>query len=404
MTHKKKMLRNLTPENIHKVKTLLELSSDTEPQTDEWFGIQSQLTHHLWYLYPRFDPLKELRVAYFNSGIFDLAIHVIDAENGSYAPEVCEGCWALLGCAIVASDKNEKDNLETITRGVEIGLIELCVKELSYRPLRFDGRLARRAFLAVLNPSTYSIFINRVVNSGAPRVCLDLIRENGDLQNPTTRAIIDQAFITLSFIARYDLDTIKNLPDIVNVAQPYVQYLTREPGEDASMILLGFNATRLLLRISGKEKCSQVIEQNPIILEFYPSHLRKVLDVGPSKSYSLYSRYWKLVALALDVALIASADNINLQLLVPLCPIVVEMMVYHYKDDYDILRYGLIFLGHVIRNAACRSTLVESSSSSDDDDNSNRVQMIQEIIQSDCTLEKEMAALLFDFVSKLNPI
>jgi hypothetical protein len=372
---------NLTPPNIKKVKDLLEVANKNVPGSTVWHDVENKLEDLMW-SFRVVDAPKVDRLKYYSSGIFDAVIPIINADAGKHVNEVLHGAWSMVDSAMGSSEINEQDKIETLTKGVELGFIELAVRELRFRPLRYNGKLMDMAFLALQNTAPYSNFTNRLLSSRAPLACLDLIREGGDLENETERGNLSTAIIVLNSIAGRDVEPIKDLPGVVDAVKPYLPLLTQEGNND--VIMLGFRVARLLIRLYGKDESSKVILENPVILEFYPKFMRKVMDVGATKNYLLYNSYWKLVGIALDLSLISKSDT-NKELLVPIVPLMLEMMALHHNGDRDLLRYGVIFLSQVSFDESCLIQLQKDKP---------RIKIIQGIILSDKEHDKETLSLL----------
>jgi hypothetical protein len=372
---------NLTTTNIKKVKALLDVANKNEPGNAAWNDAENKLYDLLW-SFDESGGLKPTRLKYYNSGIFDLLTPIILDKEVKHTNDVFEASWSLINRGMGANDSNEQDNIVTITKGVELGFIELAVRELRFRPLRYDGNLMNRAFLALTSTAIRSNFTNRVVSSGAPLACLELIREGGNVENEITRSNLTSAIGTLNNLTRFNIDAIKVLPGVVDAVKPFLPLLTRE-GND-NMVMLGFSAAKLIIRLYGKDDSSKVILENPVILEFYPKAMRKVMDIGAVKNYLLYNSYWKLAGVALDLSLISQSDT-NKQLLAPIVPLMLEMMALHHNGDRDVLRYGIIFLSQVSFDESCLAQLQKDKP---------RIKVIQGIILSDKEHDKETLSLL----------
>jgi hypothetical protein len=372
---------NLTPANIQKVKALLEVVNKNVPGNIAWNDAETNLDDLLLSFWQDDTP-KGVRLKYYSSGIFELLIPIIQADTGKHTNLVLESAWTLIECGMVTSGINEQDKLETVTKGVELGFVELAVRELRFRPLRYNGELMARAFIVLTSTGTRSNFTNRLVSAETPLASLELIREGGDLENETTRSNLTDAFSTLSSIASFNVEPIKVLLDVVDAVKPYLPLLARE-GND-NIILLGFFAARLLIRLYGKDDSSKVIVENPVILDFYPKAMRKVMDVGVAKHYDLYGSYWTLAGVALDFSLISMSDT-NKQLLVPVVPLMLEMMALHHNGDRKLLRHGVVFLSQVSFDESCLIQLQK---------NRPRIKVIQGIILSDKEHDKETLSLL----------
>jgi hypothetical protein len=376
-----KSIKNLTPANIKKVKELLATANKNEPGSTAWNDAENQLKNLYLSFWEDDTRLKATRMKYYSSGIYESVISTIQGDPGKHTDEVLFNAWLMIECGMV-TDVNEQDNLETVTKGVELGFIELAVRELRFRPLRYEGKIMDRAFIVLSNTGTRSNFTHRVISSGVPLACLELIREGGNVENETTRSILDGAISTLNSIASFSVEPIKVLPGLVDAVKPYLPLLAHEGSGE--MISLGFDASRLLIRLYGKDDSSKVILENPVILDFYPKFMRQLMDVGAAKNYKLYGAYWKLAGVALDLSLISKSDT-NKQLLVPIVPLMLEMMALHHNGNRELLRYGVIFLSQVSFDESCLSQLQKDKP---------RIKIIQGIILSDKEQDKETLSLL----------
>jgi hypothetical protein len=384
---------NLTPDNITKVKTLVEIANINDPTTTEWDDAERTIKDLLLSFWLQTDPPKDVRLAYYNSGIFDLVISVIKAEAGTHSFGVLHAAWLLINTTMTCADPNMTDSIETLQKGIELGFLELAIRELRFRPLRHNGSLVKTAFIAITNPSNFSYFTNHVISSGAPVACLELIRQGGNVEHATTRRNLTDAIISLNNLARFNANSVIHiLPDAVDVVKPYLPLLTHIGNDD--VVVLGFFAAGLLIRLYGKDDTSNVISENPLILEFYVQFMRDVMDVGPTHNYELYNLCWTLADITFDLSLISMCDA-NKQLLVPIVPLAVEMMALHHNGDRDGLHYGIMFLSQVSFDESC---LVELKR------NRERVKIIQDIILSDKDQDKETLSLLSVVMNAVFPL
>jgi hypothetical protein len=377
---------NLTPTNIEKLKQLLQTSITNPPNTPPWIEAESEIQNILWNVSER-GGLKPTRLKYYTSGIYHLMIPMILAEQGKHEDDSLEAAWSILNRGMGINNINEQDNIETVTKGIELGFIELAVRELRFRPLRYGGKLMTFAFLALTNSALYPNFTNRVIASGAPLACLELIREGGDVENPTMLYNLSSAIGTLNNITRFKREYIQGLPGISDAIRPYLPLITREAQDN--MVLIGFNAARLLIRIHSKDDSSKILMENPVILEFYPKFMRKLLNIGIANNYYLHRTYWKLAGLALDLSFISMSNTNNKQQLVPIIPLVLEMMVFHHNGDRELLYHGVIFLSQVVQDEVCLVELQKDPA---------LIKNIKNIILSDREHDKEIVSLLADIV------
>jgi hypothetical protein len=396
----------LTPTNVQKAKLLIQRSNQHQPNSIPWNDIQVQLYSLLASVRsPQRNPLKSTRLLYYSSHIYeDVVIPILKAEPGKHLDYTLENAWFLIAHGMAAPEKLDRDNIETLRKGVELGFIDLAVRELSFNPLRYNGRLMDFAFLAITSPAAYFELSVHVVSSGALPACLELIRNSrgGDLHSRIVRDNLTCSIRTLNSVMRYYANAVRGLVGVIEAVQPYLSLLARHDqhqqqqqqqqqlnDEDGhSLIMLGFSSARLLIRASNSQDVSQIIRDNPFLLTFYPKLMRQVMDVGISNNYNLYSLFWVLAGICLDVSILAISYD-DTDALVSICPLIIEMMVYHHHGDYDLMKYGLIFLSTVIRKNSiqCLQQIIQQKI---------QLQLLGEIILSDYTFDKETVSLLRD--------
>jgi hypothetical protein len=379
-------IKNITPTAINQLKQSLQIANKNEPGSTAWNNAENKLARLLYSFWQEPDPPKLIRLKYFKSGIFEEIIkEIISAQESKHTNRTLDNAWSLINCCMAVPDINEQDKVETLAKGVELGFIELALRELRFRPLRYEGKLLARAFTVLCNTAAYSNFTNRLISNGTPLACLELIREGGNLENEIIHSNLNSAIRTLNNLSRFNVDVVKVLPGIVDAVQPYLLLLTRDEGDD-DMIMFGFRVARLLIRLYGKDDSSKVIMENPAILEFYPTFMRKLMDVGHAKNYDLYGSYWNCANITFDLSLISMSDT-NKQLLVPVIPLMLEMMALHHYGDCDLLWYGVMFLSQVLLDELCLAELKN---------NKKRIKAVHEIISSDKEHGKETVSLLKD--------
>jgi hypothetical protein len=382
----------ITPSTVKKINDVLELVNKMEPHSTSWYEVEIKLENSLWRLRPAKAPTKEIRLQYYSSGIFELIFLIIKSIPGKHTDGVLEAAWGVGQNGVIVPDVHEKDNIETLTKGVELGFVELAVRELSFRPLRCGGVLMDYAFSALANPASYSNFTNHLIEKGVPRTCLQLIRDGGNILDEITRSNLTRAIRTLNNIARFNVESIRMLPGLVDAVKPYLRLLRRHDegnDDDDDMIMLGFTVSKLLIKVYGKDDSSKIIMENPIILDFYPKFMRQVMDIGVNNNYKLFNTLWVLAGIALDLSLISTC-NTNKQLLVPIVPLMLEMMLFHNNGDRDVIRYGVVFLSQIYLDEYCGNEIRCKQ---------EWLKQIQEIINSDREFDKETVVLVRDVVS-----
>jgi hypothetical protein len=368
----------LLPFTITKCKVILQRCLQSTPNSEEWNECQFSLLELLDdILDNNSEPEKEDRLPYFTKNLYsDLIIPLIKSSFmvgiQYWREDLLEISWLLINRGMSVASVLEMDNMETLSMGVELGFIELAVQELKCRPLRCNGRLVDRAFASVANPAARIEFLHRIIDSGAPLACLELFQMFASSSrihdDEITRSNLDNALRTLNFIAGYRVHTIQHLPGLLDAIKPYVSLL--EEGENDDEYMLGFNATRLIIRVFSvyhDESSCSIRGLKPIIVNFYTKLMRKVMDVGFERNYDLYNRYWKVGGILLDLSLLARWFNdhpittteheCETDLLVPLCALVIEMILYHHESDPSVLGYGMSFLYQVLSNQSCLHVL-----------------------------------------------
>jgi hypothetical protein len=380
------MSSSLTPANIKQVQKLLEISSKNAPTTPAWADAETELSGLLFDFAPRHTPKKKERLLIYSSGIVEILTSILQEPTEKHQDETLEASWAILNSAMTDQDQNEKDNMETLRKGVNAGLIELATKELQYSPLRVHGSLMNYAFMALTEPCLYSEFAPRVMSSGAAVACVEFIRRDGGLlqQNPMIKQNINKAIATLNSCTRHQLVALRSVNGIAQAMYPFLPLLNREV--DDSLVIIGFTAARLLIRLYGKDETSKVIEDNPVILEFYPKFIRKLMDVGAAKNYHLYGKVWVLAGISFDLSLMSKSDTLKKNgSLVPFCPLLIEMLAHHYNHDVELMQHGIVFLSQVSFDEACLAALVKDK---------KLIKDIQGIILGDKSFDKEILSLL----------
>jgi hypothetical protein len=390
---------SLTPSNITKLKTYLNQSNQLQPQTPQWHSIQHQLSDLINEMICHPAPNKSECLQYYNSGIFEEIIIPIINQSQSHpfhqphSQITLENCWCIISRAMSSQDKNEFDNVHTLTRGVQLGFIDSTVRELKRRPIR--GEILIEAFTCLCSTAVYSEFTKIIIDSQAPLACLELIRDGGNIiHDDVIRSNIVDSFRILNSIAGYCSEPIRALPGLVDIVSNYLPLLT--PEGNHQLIMVGFRAVKLLIRVSSNTDKRQIIEENSMILQFYPKFIRKLMDVGREKhSYLLYNTIWRIAGVSLDMSLIATSIG-DKSLLVPLVPLMVELLAFHHhnnSDEYDLIRFGMIFLFQASLDTAC---LIEMKK------NKHHMKIIQHVILSDRLYDRDTVSLLDDVMNKLN--
>jgi hypothetical protein len=121
-------IKNLTPANIKKVKDLLEVANKNVPGSTAWNDAENNLKNLLWSFWEDDTSLKANRLKYYSSGIFEAVISIVNADAGRHTNRVLENAWKNIECGCDASSLDELDNIETLTKGVNLGFIELAVR------------------------------------------------------------------------------------------------------------------------------------------------------------------------------------------------------------------------------------------------------------------------------------
>jgi hypothetical protein len=333
---------------------LIQQSNEQIPNSPTWAEIENKIEDSLldWYQY---EPPKHIRLLNHSIGLYDLCINIVRAPNGKHAASVLDASWLLLAHGMSCPEKNDKDNIETLTKGVEAGLIELSVKEINQN--RCNGRLLARATICLTNTAAYDEFASEVVTSGGILACLNLIKRT-NMYNISSVTSLLKAMGVLCALAMLRPQCLRAIPSLVDTLLPLLPLLN-DIGND-SMVMIGFRACRCIIRISRSEDSVEIIRQHPIIFEFYPKLIRKILD---SKDKSYYSAYWKISGIAYDLARMSTflLTESECHLLIPFIALVIEMLTQHNQQgqDRDLLFYGLVFLSQISWNELCRAKLRE---------------------------------------------
>jgi hypothetical protein len=89
------MAHNLTPTNIKKVKDLLEIANNNVPGSTTWSDAETKLNDLFWSFW-ECEPPKSIRLKYYNSGIYESIISIIQADIGRHTNYVLDNVWSLV--------------------------------------------------------------------------------------------------------------------------------------------------------------------------------------------------------------------------------------------------------------------------------------------------------------------
>jgi hypothetical protein len=373
---------------IQQARELLVQSNQCVPESNEWILIQENLIDLIETMLIPPDPNKEMRLKLFECGIYSVCFPIVNAPPGKHRPDLVDYCYILLSRSMEVPSVSDKDNLETLTKGVELGLIELAIKEMQYRPLR--GPTVNRAMLCLSTTASKEEFASRIVRGGAVQACLNLIRDTNVNDGSEMGSCTSRALNILASLAAVRPTSLFGIDEqgIKNTLYPLLPLLNHY---QHNMIMTGFRSARLLIRLFGKE-CGIIIRENPDILTFYP-HLMKLLleSGGRNKRFCVFNSYWRLGGVALDLWLISIGLNQEEKsLLVPICPLMMEMLTLYGQQESNLLRYGMIFLSQVLDNQQCLMSIRNFKDSF--------LSMIQDVILSDGNSHVEIICVLKDVV------
>jgi hypothetical protein len=288
---------------------------------------------------------KEKRIRYHSSGMIQyICIPIIQAEPGTYHGELIRCAWVLIECSSATPD-DDRDNIETLSKIVENEeILPLAVRELRFKPLRENGEIMYRVWASVINVASYEIFVDKVIQTGIVSPTIEIVRER-NLQSTMSRAAISSALGLLCWISMFRPAVLRNHADeLILATLPLLSLLNHEFD---SQIMVGFRASRLIIRLEKKDESYRIISENPGILQFYLTLMEKVLKSKHS-NFNVYSNYWVLAGIAKDLALLSLWElNSHQQLLVQHVPLLIEMICSHGVSDYELLYQGGIFLSRM---------------------------------------------------------
>jgi hypothetical protein len=412
------MTELLTPSNIQLVSQLLQASNSSTPSTPEWQNTERKLSLLLADMVCHADPTKEIRLKYYESGIYQYTNKIIQAPLGKHWNQTIMVCWALTSRGVAVADNNEADRAETIRMAIHVGFLDLAIKEFKYRPLRNHGKYIPYATNCVTAAASRIEFVSHIVNSDAPMACFQLLQE-GEVLTTMDHSILqplfnaginyknlNSAFKVLIFLARFNLESVATLPSVMSIISSYLIFINNMHDDeeveedDYDIIMLGFRAAKLLIRLTSRDGgCKKLIDENPAILKFYPQLMRKLMDSKSktTKQYKLFGSYWNLAGTCFELSLLAMS-NINKELLIHIIPLVMEMMAYHSNNDqngHDLMEYGLLFLAEICqpnnsnnnRDNMCWNVLMNDK---------QQIERISAIIMAENSFNKEILSLLRD--------
>jgi hypothetical protein len=375
----------LTPHLTTTLHQLLQSSEKTIPLSPEHTSIQTSIVELLMDI-QRKSIDRTNRLLCFTLGIVELCISIIQTKPPAlHLDNILEWSWIIIKQSFHRIEDNEDNentnNTQLMKLGISIGILELSVYEISFRPLRMQGNLAGWANKCLLAIASRDIFINRIIESNVHFACLNLIHLPGNVEtDPDYRENVSDAFAILNWIAFYRPDLLRDLSEInlIDTAIPWLPLLMN--GND-KIKRVGFVAARMIIRI-GSHAVAKVIEEYPIVIEFLQKLISQLCDLGPNRA--IYGVTWNLSGVVRDVALINITNNKHL--LVPIVPLMLDLVIKYGKDDYELIQHGVIFLSQVACNdESCLLSLRNDK---------NKIKLIQHIVQSECLFGKETLGLL----------
>jgi hypothetical protein len=334
----------------------------------EWHRAQNQLMSSLRQLDKTNNPTKAQRLEMYDSGVYEIVIDIILATPQLFTTIVIDAAWTLFGAGLLCPEIDEKDNYETVSKGVELNVIEIAVRELNFSPPRSEGNnTLYNALLCLTSTALFPEFGARMLSSGAISTCINILRIS-DVTDEFERDHIWLALVTLCSFAMHHGESLRNMVGVVDATMIYISLLPNnnnnnnedeQDGFQDVFVMIGFSAARLLLRLLNVSDLLPILEKNPAIVQFYPKLIHDVLLSGAKRGFFCYGSYWSLSGIARDVAIISSPgvistsdDNIDTFIL-PLIPLVIQMLREYGDGDYELLRYGFLFLTHILSHEPC---------------------------------------------------
>jgi hypothetical protein len=430
-TNKSKSTQTTFPQELHKqrrhiekIQSLIQESKSLviSPQTavtilEQWITKQEELRnklHDTYYSLRVMNLTGTQRLQVWKCSLLPSCIEIIQAKPTMYRDDVIEVAWAHLHLIMASKDDLDRDNIRAVAKGVEMGLIDLAIRELKYQPLRRHGQCMRLAFIVLTNTSSTVEFSGEVVKAGAISACLNLIRDMGNIENHLanefSRNLIASALGVLSSLAGRRPDSLLNVQGVQECAEQFLPYLNINQ-QDETMVKIGIGCARLLIRL----KFCNVVEKYPVILEFYPIFLERIIESGPKNGYLAFKGHWAPSGIGLDLTLIANSlllvENSNnpymesttkMNLLIPLIPLIIQMMLKFGRDDLNLIKYGILFLAQISVNDKCLVVIRENwnanhhrnANHNSRSNNNNNGAMLQEMIYSNRNVDVELFALL----------
>jgi hypothetical protein len=375
------------PKNIRaqRVQELLSYVLKSEVGSEIWNMYENELAHELFELFES-KPSVESIISYYTLHIVDMCMEIIKSPQGRFQDVTMINCWAILNRSFGVGDSSE--TAEYLQMGIDCGLLELSVREMSYfSPFRCGGRAVSWCSGIINKAASIQRLSRRVVEIGAPILCLNIIQESKSLTNVDDIGILAESVKILAWLGRTQVESVRTLPDIVKHMNHLVSTLLTSDEEHLQYI--GFVAAKTIIRVYGtSENCSQFIHQNHAVLQYYVQYFDDILKNGPKATYS---------GQVLDLYIVSSAEKMNKSLFLPLISRVVEMTSGYGKDDFELMRFGIMFLVQISDNDICRE---EMKSNNIPNNNKEKIQRMIQIVECGRHYDKEM----FGFLSMLKGV
>jgi hypothetical protein len=237
-------IKNLTPKKVFQANKLFQQITSIPPNTSQRLTKESNLELLLDSILV-FNPGKEIRLKYYSSGIFGVAIKIVQAERDTFRESLTYSAWRILECGVTVPDLDQ-DNIITLQKGIDHGFLALAVREIK---MRRSLLMMDRAFSCIVNSSIHAQFIPNIISSGALQACVEIIRTGGDYEyDPLVRKNISTSFSVLSSIGARNPHALRDLPGgLIEASIPYISLLQRVGNDE--LVILGFKAARMCIQI-----------------------------------------------------------------------------------------------------------------------------------------------------------
>jgi hypothetical protein len=264
---------------------------------------------HGAFVIPDQNPTLAQRRKLFDMGAIDFCCRVVQEKGRS--DEVCYWAWQILEDAGLVGNGDDPAEDETVDRGIALGLLDLVVGESKFKPLRRGGGCLQLAIVWPSSAACLERHSDRLFSTQSVAMCLDILRA-GPEGSETKRDIFETAQATLAALSIHRPQALLDL-GLLETSLPVLALLA---SQDDNRVALGFQSARTIIRLVGKSESSDVIKNNPLIIDKLLYFFNGTLKLGSKSESWTANDDWDLSSLIVDLRLISISDA-NKSLLAP---------------------------------------------------------------------------------------